>query len=218
MNTIIKAILFDFDGVILDSANIKTDAFLELFANYPQHRNAILKYHLDNQGISRFKKFEWIYKNLLLEDLTSERSEMLGEQFSAIVKNKILQAPHINGILDFLEYLKYNTACKSYVISGTPDNELNEIIKERKLSYFEEIWGSSRSKTESIIDILSRNAWQPDEALFLGDAITDHKAATETGVPFIAVFSESMQHYWTENHITPLKDLAVLIQDYNYYS
>ena len=36
-----KAVIFDFDGVILESSNIKTEACLELFEDYPEHRAAI---------------------------------------------------------------------------------------------------------------------------------------------------------------------------------
>ncbi|GAF78578.1 unnamed protein product, partial [marine sediment metagenome] len=32
----IKAIIFDFDGVIVESSDIKTEAFRELFQDYPQ--------------------------------------------------------------------------------------------------------------------------------------------------------------------------------------
>ena len=42
--------MFDFDGVILESGDIKTQAFLELFAGYPQFRGTILEYHLGHWG------------------------------------------------------------------------------------------------------------------------------------------------------------------------
>ena len=47
----LRAVIFDFDGVILESADIKTQAFIELFADNPDHREAILRQHHDNVGI-----------------------------------------------------------------------------------------------------------------------------------------------------------------------
>src|SRR5688500_11982342 len=84
MPTIPKAVIFDFDGVILKSVEIKTQAFLSLFADYPEYRDRILRYHLDNLGVSRYKKFEWIYSQLLRMPLENEERERLGAAFAEI--------------------------------------------------------------------------------------------------------------------------------------
>ena len=44
----VRAVVFDFDGVIIESGDIKTEAFLELFAAYPEHLPAIKRHHLDH--------------------------------------------------------------------------------------------------------------------------------------------------------------------------
>jgi beta-phosphoglucomutase-like phosphatase (HAD superfamily) len=49
----LRAIVFDFDGVILESADIKTNAFRALFASYPEHVDQIVDFHLRNAGVSR---------------------------------------------------------------------------------------------------------------------------------------------------------------------
>ncbi len=61
----IKAIIFDFDGVICESVEAKKIAFQKVFADYPEHLDAITEHHMANGGISRFVKFEYIYKNIL---------------------------------------------------------------------------------------------------------------------------------------------------------
>ena len=64
----IKAIIFDFDGVIADSNNIKTDAFVKLFEGYPSNiKEMIRMFHLQNGGMSRFDKFRYIYANIINE-------------------------------------------------------------------------------------------------------------------------------------------------------
>ena len=60
-----KAIIFDFDGVIAESVDVKTEAFKELFKAYPDKVKAIADFHIDNGGMSRFDKFRHIYKNIL---------------------------------------------------------------------------------------------------------------------------------------------------------
>lgn len=62
----IKAIFWDFDGVIADSVNVKTDAFYELYLPYGKEvAEKVKEYHLANGGVSRFKKFEYWETELL---------------------------------------------------------------------------------------------------------------------------------------------------------
>ena len=50
-----EILIFDFDGVICDSVNIKTQAFIELYKNYGSKiQEQVREYHLINSGISRF--------------------------------------------------------------------------------------------------------------------------------------------------------------------
>lgn len=126
-----KAIFFDFDGVILESADIKTDAFLELFNDHPQHLDAIKNYHLRHMGVSRFKKFEWIYKELFHQPLDEETNKNLGDRFSDIVLKKVLAAPFVPGAIELLENVYRRSSC--FIASGTPQNELEVIVMERIL-------------------------------------------------------------------------------------
>ena len=62
----IKCIIFDFDGVILNSHNVKTDAFEKIFSKYGKSIGKKAKnYHLKNVGKSRYLKFKYILNNVL---------------------------------------------------------------------------------------------------------------------------------------------------------
>lgn len=212
MNSI-HAVIFDFDGVILNSAHIKTSAFLELFKDYPQHQEAIREYHIENQGITRYNKFEWIYKQLLHKPYNKNIKEELGNKFSSIVFEKIIQADTIPGAIDFLKKLK-NIGIPAYVASGTPDNELKKIIEGRKLStYFKSVYGSNMSKEEAIDRIAKQESVQCPEMIFVGDAITDYKAAQSRGVPFVAVYSQEMEDYWGKRDIVPVRNLMEIYNE-----
>ena len=60
----IKAIIFDFDGVLVESAEIKTEAFRQLFSSFPDKVHEIVEYHKRNMGISRYVKFRYFYENI----------------------------------------------------------------------------------------------------------------------------------------------------------
>ena len=59
--TILKVIVLDFDGVIAETLDIKADAFAVLFADYPEHVEAIVRLHRENGGMSRYEKSTEFY-------------------------------------------------------------------------------------------------------------------------------------------------------------
>jgi phosphoglycolate phosphatase-like HAD superfamily hydrolase len=204
-----KAVIFDFDGVILESADIKTEAFIELFSEYPEHREEILRHHLDNQGISRFRKFAWIYGELLGKDLEEDESRRLGKAFSRIVFEKILACSFVPGAAEILESLEGR--CLMFVASGTPQEELDRIIDSRGLSrFFHEVWGTPLEKVEIIRSILDRYGFREDDVLFVGDGLSDYEAAKKTGIPFFARVVPAMSHHWEELGVQGAPDLLAL--------
>ncbi len=192
------AIFFDFDGVILESASIKTDAFVEMFQHLPQV-DAIVEFHMNHMGVSRFKKFEWIYRNILNKDITQAELDQLGEQFSEIVFRKILEAPYVTGALTLLE--KAKGSCLTFIASGTPQEELERIVTLRNLSsYFTEVCGTPRTKSEIVVEMVSRYKLNASQCWFIGDANTDYDAAVSNNMKFIARLTPEMSAFWQERN------------------
>ena len=62
----IKNIIFDFDGVIADSTNIKTEAFVALYSQYSEETQSQVKsYHIRHSGVSRYKKIYYFQKEIV---------------------------------------------------------------------------------------------------------------------------------------------------------
>lgn len=192
----IGLVIFDFDGIVLESADIKTEAFPELFAEYPEHQAAIRAYHLAHQGISRFRKFEWIYAECLRQPLDAATSQALGERFSALVMDRILAAPFVPGARELLDLLQAR-AMPMAIVSGTPQDELDDITARLGLRhYFGTIVGSPTEKPAAVRALLERHGLQPQQAVFLGDGLSDHKAAVATGVHFVGRRTASAPGLW----------------------
>lgn len=182
-----KAIIFDFDGVILDSVQVKTRAFADMYKPYGKDIEAkVIEHHLQHGGVSRYEKFKIYHRYFLNEEINETKVQALAHQFSDLVLKKVLESSFIPGAKEFLDkvFVKYQT----FVCTGTPQNEIERIVFERGLSmYFDELHGSPDKKITIIKRILGSHQLDKNEVLFIGDAMTDYKAAHHCGLHFIGV-------------------------------
>jgi HAD superfamily hydrolase (TIGR01549 family) len=183
-----EAIFFDFDGVILDSVAVKTKAFAKMFRQYgPEVEKSVVEYHLNNGGVSRFDKFRYYYEEILKKPINEEIIGNLSKQFSSIVVDEILASPFMPGAKEILENLK-KKGVPCYIVSATPHEEINLIVEKKKLKgYFKEIHGSPRKKGELCREIINREKYNPQNCLFVGDAMSDYNAARENGICFMGI-------------------------------
>lgn len=180
-----QAIFLDFDGVILESVAVKSDAFREMFSHVPEHVEAIVAMHERLGGISRYEKFEMIYRDFLDLPLSDDEKHRLGNDFKRHVFEKVLTCPMVLGAQAFLT--DWLDRCPLFVVSGTPEEELKKIVECRNLShFFKGIYGSPRTKPEIVETLLDQNDLDRRKCLFVGDALSDHMAAQETDLHFIA--------------------------------
>lgn len=206
----IRAVVFDFDGVVLDNADVKAEAFVELYAAHgPDVTAKVRAHHLANLGISRFKKFEWIAVNVLRTSITDAESQALGAKFSELALAKVLAAPFVAGAQQALGLLA--TRLPLMVASGTPQGELDLIVDKRELrAHFREVHGSPAEKPAIITGIMQRFGVGPREVLFIGDGTSDHKAALAVGVEFLARDTPDVHDYWVKTGVRREPDLTKL--------
>ena len=205
-----KIIILDFDGVILESLDIKTKAFLKVYQDYPEHADEIAQYHLQNGGVSRYKKFVHINTNILGIPIDENKTEELAKIFSEAVVDEMIKCPFVEGALEFLD--KYSKVLRLYVASGTPQAELHFIVEKCGLAkYFNGVYGTPRTKGEIIKDILNKENINNSEAVFIGDAITDYEGAKEANVQFIArINGQTPDNPFLKMDVTSVNDLKEL--------
>jgi phosphoglycolate phosphatase-like HAD superfamily hydrolase len=180
------AIIFDFDGVLVESVDIKTRAFVELYARHGEAvMGAVERYHLGNTGISRFVKFRHIETDILGQPpLDKEGVERLAARFAQLVIDKVVAAPMVPGAQAFLD--RQRGRVPMFVVSGTPSDELAAIIERRGLeAYFEGSWGSPGSKAGHIAELLNLHGLDAGRCLMIGDAMADYEGARANHVPFL---------------------------------
>ena len=89
----IRSIIFDFDGVLVESAEIKTEAFRKLFSAWPDKVEQIVAYHVKNAGLSRYVKFRYAFEEILGMHFSEELIQELGGEFSQLVLEAVKKAP-----------------------------------------------------------------------------------------------------------------------------
>ncbi|MBF0099325.1 MAG: HAD family hydrolase [Desulfobacterales bacterium] len=186
-----QAVFFDFDGVILDSVDIKTIAFAQMFRPYGEDiERQVVDYHIKHGGVSRFKKFQYFYEELLHRSINEETIAALSNTFSDLVLKKILEAPFMPGVTETLQSIK-EKQIQAFVVSGTPEEEIQDIIVRRGLaSFFLEVHGSPRQKDEIVRNILSRYPLNSTKCLFIGDALSDYQAAKQNHLCFLGIVKQ----------------------------
>lgn len=187
----LKCIVFDCDGVILDSVPVKTRAFGRLVESYgPEARDRFVMYHTRHGGVSRYKKFEWFFREILEREITPEESRAWGSRFEELALEEVRRCPMIPGALATFE--KWQNKLPMYVCTGAPALEVSAILKERGLThFFQGIYGSPPSKAKLLETIVHEDAGvMPEEALMVGDASTDRDAAESVGTLFYGVGPE----------------------------
>ena len=183
--TEIKAIFYDFDGVIKESTQIKTEAFYTLYLPYGKEiAEKAKKHHIENGGISRFEKFKYYHKQFLNVDLDEDEINSLAKEFSKIVFQKVIECPYVKGAKESIVTLKTNY--KQFIVTGTPQNEIEQILKSLKINhFFDGIFGSPKNKIEISKQILDTEKLNHNQVVFIGDATTDFKAAKHFKFKFI---------------------------------
>lgn len=180
----IKTIVLDFDGVIVESEEIKNQAFRDLFSDYPQYVDQIMSYHLAHKTTSRYDKFEFIVTNILGETYNESRASVIDSRFSPLIRQRIIECPYVPGAEDFLDF--FSSKLPLYLVSATPQGELGDIVKARGIGeYFKKTYGNPWQKTDAIEEIMHEENVIPEAIVYIGDTMDDYRVAEQLGLLFV---------------------------------
>jgi phosphoglycolate phosphatase-like HAD superfamily hydrolase len=185
-----QTLVFDCDGVILNSNKIKTAAFYEATKHFGhEHAQALVNYHVQSGGISRYAKVKYFISEILKQEFDEVLYQNLLARFAQAVKDGLMTCDIAEGLAE----LKLKTQSKWLVVSGGDQSELRDVFAARNLEqYFDGgIFGSPDNK-DIILEreISVQNITNP--ALFLGDSKYDYQAASFANIDFVFL------NQWTE--------------------
>lgn len=178
--------LFDCDGVLLDSNRIKTQAFAEISRPYGEAaQSALVEYHVQNGGISRFAKLQYLFDQILKRPPEQGELEACLDGFADYSRRNMLSCPEAPRLRCLLAAAADTAAC--FVVSGGLQDELREVLRARGLAApFRDILGSPASKHE-ILHKLKQSGQLATPAVFIGDSRYDYRVASDFSLDFVFV-------------------------------
>jgi len=204
-----KLIFWDFDGVIKDSVEVKTHAYVKLFQPFGSVvAKRVREHHEAHGGMSRFDKFP-LYLQWAGEEPSQSRVSEFCDQFSQVVLQGVIDAPWVAGVED---YLRSNRHKQTFVlVSATPQDELEQILHALDLTKcFAEVFGAPTYKKDAIRMTLAARGLDPRDCLMIGDARADLEAAEANQVPFLLRKHETNTNVFADYTGPSVKDFTAL--------
>ena len=209
-----NSILFDCDGVLLNSNNIKTEAFYLSALKYGDKvANKFKKYHLENGGKSRYEKFNYLLNKLLKIELQNDDLDKLLLHYSNLITSSLVACEMVDNLT---ELRKISHRSQWYVVSGGKQSELRQIFQKRNIDHFFSggIHGSPDPK-ERIFDRLIKTNHDFYPAIYFGDSKYDYEVSKIYNIDFIFVSDWSEFHNWKEfceiNNISSINKISNLL-------
>ena len=218
-----KTIIFDCDGVVLDSNIVKTEAYFRTAKSLgatDTEAQALVNYHVKLGGISRYHKFDYYLHEILKKPATQEAIQALLDEFSSELEVGLMECAIADGLS---ELRKATPNCNWLILSGGDQNELRDLFAKRSLPTGENlgqlfdggIFGSPDNKDEVLAhEKANGNVQLP--ALYLGDSKYDYEAASAAELDFIFLSDwtevPDWQDFCNSHKIMPLTNIQQLLK------
>ncbi len=216
-----KTIVFDCDGVVLNSNKVKVDAYFKVAkqnGGTDAQAKAFVDHHVSRGSFPRNGKIEYYLKNIKQEIVTPEKIARYIQTFEDILDVTLMECEIAAGLLA----LKTATPnARWMLLSGGDQAELRRIFPRRFVENYNladlfeaGIYGGPDLK-ESVLEREIRNENITLPALFIGDSKYDHQASTNAGLDFIFVSDwtevRDWQAYCAENNIINYSNIGSLL-------
>ncbi|PIB37134.1 hypothetical protein BFP72_17840 [Reichenbachiella sp. 5M10] len=204
-------IIWDFDGVILDSNDIRIEGFRFIFRAFDVDQvEKLISYHQENGGLSRYNKIQYFFNDILFKDISENEVLEYAKKFSNFVTKKLTNPNLLIG--DSVSFIRNNSVnIEMHVASGSDHEELSNLCNALGLtSHFKSINGSPTVKNELVAQILSSYNDELSRVLLIGDSINDYTAAVTNRIHFAGFNNPELKNLSNEKAV-------FYIEGFNYF-
>jgi len=183
----IKCVVFDFDGTLIESNEIKRRAFYEVTKNLVDAGILLDKILSYPDSGDRYDIFDTLIIELKLDREVFVSASKLSDSYTKICEYEISRAPEIKGAVKTIKELR-SLGVKIFISSATPEITLQKIIDMRGWKdMINMALGSPDSKIDHLQTILTKNKYSISEVVYVGDSEIDRDAALLVGCRFVGI-------------------------------
>jgi len=207
----IKCVVFDFDGTLVDSNEIKRETFFKIARPWDPTGEVVAAVFERWPAADRYAKTRRIAEALIdrkllpadasLEDWASR----LADDYTARCEAAIAQCAEMPGATAALEELS-EKGLYLFVNSATPAIPLRRLTELRNWDhFFQAVYGAESTKTENLQSIATQSGADRTEIIHVGDQLDDQGGAEEFGCRFIAMTAGIAR--------SPVRNSPLLVED-----
>lgn len=214
-------LVFDCDGVLLDSNRIKTEAFRAASMPWGEAAaNALVEYHTSNGGVSRYRKFDHFLDCIVpehaLNNISGERDDLINKllsSYGAEVRAGLMNCTIAEGLHELRAATREATWL---IVSGGNQAEIREVFALRGIDHFFDggIFGSPSDKDTILANLIASGGLK-QPSLFIGDSRYDYEVARRAGLDFVFVHGWSELSFWEsfmeQNDIASVRSVSCLM-------
>jgi len=215
----IKCVVFDFDGTLVDSNEIKREAFFEVARPWDSSGEVVAAIFERWPAANRYEKTrriaeELIDRKLLPADSTLEDwATRLADAYTAKCEAAIAGCREMPGTTAALEKLS-EMGLLLFINSATPTIPLRRLPELRNWGrFFQAVYGAESSKAENLLSIAKEFGTDRTEMVHVGDQLDDQSGAEQFGCHFVAMTAGNAKSAVRNSplFVEDLRDLPILL-------
>ena len=182
-----NSVIFDFDGVILESNFVKKSAIGQAVEGVLSVEKAqeFVDYFVGLNGVPREVK--------IAKYVPQAQYEYVLNKYESIIEKELKSAQLIPGVVDTIQQLS-KLKKGMIVLSGGTQSEVEELLLERGLlHHFSAVLGGPKNKTENLATVALKRP-----VLYFGDSRVDYQVAMDNDFDFVFVYGASNIENWQD--------------------
>lgn len=191
-----KVILWDFDGVIVESNKVREFGFRKVLEKFPESQiEELIEFHKLNGGLSRYVKFRYFYEKICKTSISDEEVQVLADSFSEIMLESLGAKEFL--INDAVKFIESNSnSIEMNIVSGSDQNELRILCSKLEIDKnFKFINGSPTPKNKLVADFLENTNIKNEDICLIGDSMNDYEAASVNNIDFFGYNNLELKSY-----------------------
>lgn len=187
----IRCVVFDFDGTLVDSNAIKRQTSYDVVDNVESGFAILDSVHIKQPGADRYTLFRSFVELARPEDLNPDQrrrwARELVDEYTHRCEEAVSRCSEIPGARQVISTL-HGRGIITMINSATPTEALRAIVARRGwTSLFMQVLGAPASKSENLMNLVRTMGLHPLEIAMVGDKAVDQEGALGIGCHFIAL-------------------------------